>query len=180
MTKQHRERETARCTKHENKGHGSTFLKHVFNTGREKGQAIHHDQNTSLAEELTNSTAYQRSVRKATLTDVLNTQPKDQKQARLINVLMFSTRITKMWRCFVNQAASSHSVTICSVFLLTEIVFEFFFSSVIISARMVCKNRSRIARQIIASEATERRSASTSRFEERCVRNATSGKQSDV
>ena len=44
---------------------------------------------------------------------------------------------------------------------------------------MVCKNRSRIARQIIESEAMERRSASTSRFEERCVRHAKSGKQSD-
>ena len=79
---------------------------------------------------------------------------------------------------------SSRIFTLCNnlfcIFLLTEIVFEFFFSSVIISARMVCKNRSRIARQIIASEATERRSASTSRFEERCVHHAKSGKQSDV
>ena len=39
-----------------NKGHGSTFLKHVFNTGRDKGQATNYDQNTSLAEELTDST----------------------------------------------------------------------------------------------------------------------------
>ena len=36
-----------------------------------------------------------------------NTQLKDQEQARLINVLMFPTRTTMMWRCFVNQAASS-------------------------------------------------------------------------
>ena len=28
----------------------------MFNTGRDKGEAINHDQNTSLAEELTNST----------------------------------------------------------------------------------------------------------------------------
>ena len=29
---------------------------HVFNTGRDKGQAIHHDQNMTLAEELIHST----------------------------------------------------------------------------------------------------------------------------
>ena len=71
MTKQHRDRDTARSTKQKNKGHGSTFLKHVFNTGRDKGQAIHHNEHTSLAEELTNS------FREATLFDVLNTQLKD-------------------------------------------------------------------------------------------------------
>ena len=39
MTKQHREKNTARCTRTEkNKGHGSTFLKHVFNTGRDTAQ----------------------------------------------------------------------------------------------------------------------------------------------
>ena len=42
--------------KQKNKGQGSTFLKHMFNTGRDKGQDRNHDQNTSLAEELTNST----------------------------------------------------------------------------------------------------------------------------
>ena len=58
----------------ENKGHGSTFVKHVFNTGRDKGQAKNHDQNTTLAGELTNSTEKeQTSVCEATLTDVLNT-----------------------------------------------------------------------------------------------------------
>ena len=41
--------------KQKNKGHGSTFLKHVFNTARDKGLARKHDQNTILAEELTNS-----------------------------------------------------------------------------------------------------------------------------
>ena len=113
MTKQHRERGIPQDVhKEKNKGHGSTFLKHVFNTGRDKGQAIHHDQNTSLAEELTNSTEKeQTSVCEATLADVVNTQLKDQKQARLINVLMFSTRIT---RNFVIQAASSHPKSVKS------------------------------------------------------------------
>ena len=49
-------RDTARSTNTENKGYGSTFLKHGFNTGRDKGQARNRDQNTSLAEDLTNST----------------------------------------------------------------------------------------------------------------------------
>ena len=52
MTKQRREKDA----KQKNNGHGSTFLKHVFNTGRDKGQAKNHDQNTSLAGDLNNST----------------------------------------------------------------------------------------------------------------------------
>ena len=71
---------------------------------REKPKTVTKKLSTSLARGLN-----QQHTKKAHLrsnSDVLNTQLKE-KNAKLINVLMFPTRITKMWRCFVNQAASS-------------------------------------------------------------------------
>ena len=41
------------------------------------------------------------STYEATLTNVLNTQVKDWGHAKLINVLMPPTRITKMWQCYI-------------------------------------------------------------------------------
>ena len=56
---------------------------------------------TNSTEKRTNKSLRSNSDRRAEYT------ADESNQARLINVLMFSTRITKMWRCFVNQAASS-------------------------------------------------------------------------
>ena len=51
----------------------------------------------------------------ATLIDVLNTQLKDSTHAKLINELMCSTRITKMWRCFVFRFPVESTMA-CSLF----------------------------------------------------------------
>ena len=111
MTKQHRERDTARCTKTEKQGtrfHASEARVQQW-SGQGTGQKPWSKHQSRGRPDQQHRKKEQTSVCEATLTDELNTQLKDQKQARLINVLMFSTRITKIWRCFVNRAASSHS-----------------------------------------------------------------------
>ena len=55
------------------------------------------------------------STGEATLIDVLNTQLKDSTHAKLINELMCSTRITKMWRCFVFRFPVESTMA-CSLF----------------------------------------------------------------
>ena len=98
MTQQHREIPQD-AQKQKNKGHGSTFLKHVFNTSRDKGQAINHDQNASLAKELTNSTEKETNKRLRSNSDrrVQNTDD-GSKTSQTVDVLNIEHKYVAVFR----------------------------------------------------------------------------------